>query len=259
MRKPKTVQVKIPSPFEATATKTERSAVAVLMHWMRQIIERESLDLGLPDVDTSGADRKSPDTVIYESRRSQNVLCVIEAKPPYYDVLDYEQLKKPAWEKANNRRARYFATTNFQELIWFNTEKTNAQKPVEEQVVDKYHLSELADLDLIEDAKYKDSIIRELESFLPKLYAVHTGKEPEPKQAIDEFLIYRLHDKIKRLARYYASIIEDQCHKDKAFSSKLSKWFNDQGRKLLPTGHKVTIGELKADWDRRLKNSQQYS
>ncbi len=229
MRRPKVSQVKIPSPFEATATKTERSAVAVLMHWMRQIMEKKNLDLGLPDVDTSGADRKSPDTVIYESRRSQNVLCVIEAKPPYYDALDEEELKKPAWNKANNRHARYFATTNFQELIWFNTEKTNAQKPIEEQVVDKYHLSELEDLNLIEEPRYKESIIRELERFLTKLYAVHTGKEPEPKQAIDEFLIYRLHDKIRRLARYYATIIENQCHKDKAFSSKLSKWFNDQG------------------------------
>jgi len=229
MRRPKTGQVRIPSPFDATASKTERTAVAILMHWMRQIIERENLDLGLPDVDTSGADRKSPDTVIYESRRSQNVLCVIEAKPPYYDVLDYEQLKKPAWDKANNRRARYFATTNFQELIWFNTEKANALRPQEEQVVDKYHLSELEDLNLIEETRYKESIIKQLERFLTKLYAVHLGKEPEPKQAIDEFLIYRLHDKIRRLARYYASIIEDQCHKDKAFSSRLGKWFNDQG------------------------------
>lgn len=223
------MQVKIPSPFEATATKTERSAVAVLMHWMRQIIERENIDLGLPDVDTSGADRKSPDTVIYESRRSQNVLCVIEAKPPYYDVLDYEQLKKPAWDKANNRRARYFATTNFQELIWFNTEKANALRPAEEQVVDKYHLSELEDLNLIEEPRYRDSIVRELGRFLTKLYAVYTGKELEPKQAIDEWLIYLLHDKVKRLSRYYAPLIEDQCHKDKAFSTKLGKWFNDQG------------------------------
>lgn len=229
MRKPKAGQVRIPSPFETTTTKTERSAVAVLMHWMRQIIERGNVDLGLPDVDTSGADRKSPDTVIYESRRSQNVLCVIEAKPPYYDVLDYEQLKKPAWDKANNRRARYFATTNFQELIWFNTEKANALRPAEEQVVDKYHLSELEDLNLIEEPRYRDSIVRELKRFLTKLYAVHTDREPEPKQAIDEWLIYLLHDKVKRLSRYYAPLIEDQCHKDKTFSAKLGKWFNDQG------------------------------
>jgi len=105
MRKPKSGQVRIPSPFEATATKTERSAVAVLMHWMREIIEQKNLDLGLPDVDTSGADRKSPDIVIYESRRSQNVLCVIEAKQPYFDVFDEPELKRPAWEKANTRRA----------------------------------------------------------------------------------------------------------------------------------------------------------
>lgn len=229
MRRPKSGQVRIPSPFDATASKTERTAVAIMMHWMRQIIEKENLDLGLPDVDTSGADRKSPDTIIYESRRSQNVLCVIEAKPPYYDVLDHEQLIKPAWEKANNRRARYFATTNFQELFWFNTVKANALMPLEEQVVDKYHLSELEDLNLIEETRYKENIIRALEKFLMKLYAVYTRKELEPKQAIDEFLIYRLHDKVRRLARYYAPLIEDQCHKDKAFSSKLSKWFNDQG------------------------------
>src|SRR4030042_478225 len=107
MRKTKPGQVRIPSPFDTTASKTERSAVAVLMHWMREIIEQKNLDLGLPDVDTSGADRKSPDIVIYESRRSQNVLCVIEAKQPYFDVFDYEQLKKPAWDKANARHARY--------------------------------------------------------------------------------------------------------------------------------------------------------
>jgi hypothetical protein len=176
-----------------------------------------------------GGDRKSPDTVIYESRRSQNVLCVIEAKRPYYDALDYDNLIKPAWEKANHRRARYFATTNFQELIWFNTEKVNAQRPLEEQVVDKYHLSEIEDLDLIEATRYKQSITEQLKIFLTKLYAVHTGREPEPKQAVDEFLVYRLHDKIRRLARYYATIIEDRCHKDEAFSAELSRWFNDQG------------------------------
>ncbi|MCD6358934.1 MAG: hypothetical protein J7L90_03175, partial [Dehalococcoidia bacterium] len=129
---------RIPSPFETTTHKVERSAVAVLMHWMRQIIEQQNIDLGLPDVDTYGSDRKSPDIIIYESRRSQNVLCVIEAKQPYFDVFDYEDLKKPAWEKANARRAKYFATTNFRDLIWFNTEKVNAQKPEEEQVVNRY-------------------------------------------------------------------------------------------------------------------------
>ena len=220
---------RIPSPYYATSRKTERSAVAVLMHWMSEIIEQKQIDLGLPDVDTSGADRKSPDIIICESRRSQNVLCVIEAKHPYSDVFDYENLRKPAWEKANARKAKYFATTNFKELIWFNTQKVNEQRNEEEQVVHKYHLSEIENLDLIEEARYKEAIIKRLEIFLARLYAVHSGREAEPKLPTDEFLIYRLHSKIERLSKYYTEIIYNRCHKDNAFARKLSNWFVSQG------------------------------
>lgn len=61
---------------------TERSAVAILMSWMREIIEKNNLDLGLPNVETSGKDNKFPDMEIYESRRSENCLCLFEAKRP---------------------------------------------------------------------------------------------------------------------------------------------------------------------------------
>jgi type I restriction-modification system DNA methylase subunit len=222
-------KTKIPRPFDSSTRKTERSAVAVLMHWMRDIIEKKGLDLGLPDVDTTGADRKSPDTIIYESRRSKNVLCVIEAKPPYYDPFDQEELKEPARKKAVQRKARYFATTNFRRLIWFNTERVNAGESQERQIVDKYILSELENIDLIEEIRYRENIKRELEKFLLKLYAVSTGKEPEPKHALDEILIFRLQEKIRKLSYYYQSVIYDQCHKDRRFSKKLRRWFNEQG------------------------------
>ncbi|MCL0063915.1 hypothetical protein M1N83_01735 [Dehalococcoidia bacterium] len=53
MKKPKlSGKERMPSPFEPMAYKVERSAVAVLMHWMRGIIEQKALDLGLPDVET---------------------------------------------------------------------------------------------------------------------------------------------------------------------------------------------------------------
>ncbi|PIU82763.1 MAG: hypothetical protein COS68_07700 [Elusimicrobia bacterium CG06_land_8_20_14_3_00_38_11] len=218
----------VSSPFDITSHKTERTGVSILIHWMREIIEEKNLDLGLPDVETSGDDRKMPDAVIYESRQSQNVLCVFEAKKPFFDVFDEKELKRPAWEKANKRKARYFALTNFQKLIWFNTEKVNTQKHEEEQVIEKYNLSEIENLDDIEETRYKDSIKKELEKFLTKLYYVYTGKEPEPKLAIDEWLIYRLQEKIERLAIYYRRIIEDRCHKDTEFSKKLQKWFIQQ-------------------------------
>jgi len=196
---------------------------------MREIIQKKNLDLGLPDVDTVGTDRKSPDTVIYESLRSKNALCVIEAKPPYYDPFDQDELKEPARKKAVRRKAKYFATTNFRRLIWFNTERVNAQESEERQVVDKYVLSGLEDVDLIDEARHRESIKRELEKFLLKLYAVYTGKEAEPKHAIDEILVFRLQEKIGKLSHYYQSIIYDQCHKDRRFSKKLRRWFNEQG------------------------------
>lgn len=76
---------------------TERSAVAVIMSWMREIIERNHLDLGLPNVETSGSDNKFPDLEIYASRRSHDVLCSFEAKRPDFDVFENEDLlKEPA-------------------------------------------------------------------------------------------------------------------------------------------------------------------
>lgn len=219
---------RVPSPFDTTIHKTERAAVAIVMHWMREIITNQNLPIGMPDVDTTAIDRKSPDIVIYERPTSQKALCVIEFKQPYFDVFNEKELKEPARKKATNRKAKYFATSNFQKLIWYNTERVNSFRPEEEQIHDKYFLSQIENLDLIEEPKYRNGIISALEGFLIDLYEVHTGKKPEPKQAIDELLIFRLQEKINRLSRYYKNIIEDKTHKNSKFSSKLQKWFLEQ-------------------------------
>ncbi len=215
----------IPSPYDH---KTERTAVATLMHWMRNIIEEKNIDLGPPDVETSGDDRKMPDMVIYESKRSEKVLCVIEAKQPYFNVFN-EELKELAREKAVNRKAKYFATTNFQRLICFKTKEVNENKSEEKQIFNKYILSEIENLDDIQNTRFQTPIKKALEDFLIELYEVHTNKKAEPKQAIDEFLVLRLHEKIRVLSGYYRRIIDDECHKDENFRKKLSKWFYEQG------------------------------
>ncbi len=222
-------KTKSSDPYDVSTHKTERSAVALLMHWMRETIKQENINLGLPDVETSSSDRKMPDTIIYQSHRSQKTLLVLEAKPPHYDVFDEKELKEPARNKATTRKARYFAVTNFKKLIWYKTDKVNALRPEEEQIVEKYNLSELENLDDIELIRYSDPIKKELKNFLKKLYSVYTGKEPEPKQAIDEWLIFRLHEKIRLLSTYYSRIIEDQSHKDAKFADKLTNWFIEQG------------------------------
>jgi hypothetical protein len=191
----------MPEPFGSESHKTEPTATAILMHWMRNIIEGRRLDLGLPDVETIGADRKRPDTVICESRRSNRVLCVIEAKAPYWDVL-HEDLKDDARKKANKRGANYFATTNFKTLIWWKTEEANKPNvPDEQQVVERYQLSEIENLDDIEQVRYAEPIKRALGRFLEKLLAVHTGREVEPVQPIDEFLVFLLHEEVRVLSR----------------------------------------------------------
>ena len=239
MSKLESKETRFSNPFDTTVKKTERTAVAILMHWMRNIIEEKNLDLGMPDVETSGSDRKMPDLVIYESRRSQKVLLLIEAKPPYFNVFDEEELKEPARKKANKRKAKYFATTNFKKLLWFNTEKANNQNKYseEEQLVDKYSLSEIENLDYIEQPRYKEPIKKTTEDFLIQLIAIHTGKKQEPKHPIDEFLIYRLHEKIRVLTFYYIQIIEGECHKNLKFKKQLGKWFNDQGWNFIGQGN----------------------
>ena len=217
------------SVFDAGAYKTERTCVAKVAEWMNRIADEKGLDVGPAEVETRSTDDRYPDVVIYENPRSQNVLCVVEFKPPFFDPFDEKDLKEPARLKATHRRAKYFVTSNFKRLLWFNTEKANALKLEEEQIVEKYHLSELENLDDIEQTRYREPIKKGLEDFLTKLYAVHSGKEPEPKQAIDEFLVFRLQERIRVLSIGYRRIIDDQCHKDASFAEKVKNWFIDQG------------------------------
>jgi hypothetical protein len=208
---------------------TERSAVAILMSWMREIIEKHNLDLGLPIVETSGKDNKFPDMEIYETQRSKDCLCLFEAKRPNFDVFEHEEeLKEPARQKATKRNAKYFVLLNFRKLVWFDTAKVNQMLPEEQQIIQTYTLSDLTTLDELETTRNRTRIKLNLEEFLVKLYNVHTGKEAEPQIPIDELLINKLQEKINLLTHYYSQIIEDKCAEDTEFLKRLAKWFFDQ-------------------------------
>ena len=223
-------KTRIPSPFGTAIHKTEWTCAAKVAEWMNDIIKEKGLPLGQAEVETTQeGNRKRVDIILFESPASQNAICVIETKQPYFDPLDEEELKEPTRKKATQRSAKYFATSNFQHLYWFDTERVNSLSPLEEQIQDKYSLSQIENLDLIEEPRYKNSIILGLERFLTDLYEVHSGKKAKPKQAIDELLIYRLQDKIRRLSGYYTTIIDNRCHKDNAFARELGKWFVSQG------------------------------
>lgn len=216
------------NPFDSSIHKTERTANQKLVEWINEIIKEKNIPLGRAEQETSGADRKQPDVVIYKRPTSEDVLCLMELKPPYFDPFDEQELTEPARKKATKRRAPYFCTSNFQDLIWFNTEKVNSLRPPEEQIVDKYHLSDISDLDLIERNDIKSNIQKNLEAFLIDLYEVATGKRAEPRHAIDEFLVLRLQEKIKVLAIHYEHLIRNRTTDDPKFSKRLQRWFVDQ-------------------------------
>ncbi|OGL51311.1 MAG: hypothetical protein A3C43_04960 [Candidatus Schekmanbacteria bacterium RIFCSPHIGHO2_02_FULL_38_11] len=228
MSKIKGKSIKLSSPFDSSSHKTERTANQKFVEWINQIVKERNLPIGIAEQETVGADRKQPDIIIFESSKSEKILCLIELKPPYFSPFDEKELKRPAWEKANKRKAKYFATSNFQWLIWFNTEKVNKMEPEERQIVDKFHLSTIEDLDDIEDTRFKNSILKSIEKFLEELVRIHTGVKSEPLLPIDEFLIFRLQEKIYRLAKYYKPIIKDKAHKDNEFLKKFQKWFIEQ-------------------------------
>ncbi|HLG35980.1 MAG TPA: N-6 DNA methylase [Bacteroidia bacterium] len=219
----------ISDSFDVSSHKTEWTCAAKLAGWINEIAKEKNIPIGVAEVETKTADSgKRSDIIIYETPKNINALCVIECKLPFWDVFN-EELKEDARNKGNKRKAPYFATTNFKKLIWWNTERAN--NPVlteEQQILEKYFLSEIENLDEIENVRYREPIRRELEKFISKLFAVHTGKEPEPKQAIDEHLIDRIHEKIRVLAYFYTDIIRDKFHKDTKFARLLRNWFDEQ-------------------------------
>ncbi|HCC68970.1 MAG TPA: hypothetical protein DEP99_03685, partial [Nitrospiraceae bacterium] len=108
---------RVTSPFDTTSHKTERTANQKLVEWINRIVKEKNLPLGIAEQETVGADRKQPDVVIFESPKSERVLCLIELKPPYFSPFDEKELKEPARQKAAKRKASYFATSNFQWLM----------------------------------------------------------------------------------------------------------------------------------------------
>jgi len=99
--------IRVASPFDTTSRKTERTANRKFVEWINQTIKNRHLPLELVEQEIVGADRKQPDIIIYENLKSEKDLCLIEVKPPYFSPFDENELKKPAWEKARNRKAKY--------------------------------------------------------------------------------------------------------------------------------------------------------
>ena len=220
--------VRVSSPFDSTTHKTEWTGAAKVAAWIDNIVSDQGLPFGRAEVEIiEKGSGKRADVSLLESPQSSRTLCVFEFKLPFFDPFA-EELKTDAHQKANRRKAKYFATSNFQKLIWFKTEAVNRMAQESEQIAGIYDLSRIEDLDSIEEPRFKNNILKGLERFLFELSEVYTGKKTEPLLPIDELLIYLLHEKIYRLSKHYKGIIRDRFHKEPKFRKQLTRWFIEQ-------------------------------
>ncbi|MBM4465146.1 MAG: SAM-dependent DNA methyltransferase [Chloroflexi bacterium] len=215
-------------PFTTQAHLTERSVAAKLCEWINEIIRNQNLPLGEAWVETQVAGRLN-DILLSRSPGSRQALCVVEVKLPFVDplsqgVIDY------ALGYARLLQAPYVCTCNINQLIWFHTEKLlDPTTSPGERIIDRYHLSTIADPDTIVQPAVRLSIQQELKRFLADLAQVVTGERVKPKLAIDDLLIFRLYSAIETLAVHYTTLVAEQTQKSPAFAQKLAGWFVEQG------------------------------
>ena len=151
-------KAQIPSPFSIEIHKNEWTCSAKVAEWINEIVEKNHFEFGKAEVETTvEGNKKRADVVLCESPGSTRALCVIEFKIPQWDPFD-DELKDHARKKAVKRQTKYFCTSNFKLLIWFNTQRVNEGLPDEAQIHEKYHLSDIEDLDLIEEYRFKKTI-----------------------------------------------------------------------------------------------------
>jgi len=225
---------KVSDPFKPAIKKTERTANQKMVEWMNQIVKDENLHFGYAEQETSGTDRKQPDVVLFRAPKSTEVSLVLELKPPYFDPLDFDNVREPARKKATRRHTPYFATSNCKTLYLFNTEKANRLEKEEQQLVQKYALSDIEDLNLIDEPIYKNPITKSLSIFLKDLDEFVYGKKLESLLPVDEVLISILQEKVQVLSSYYTPLIEQQTLENPEFRKKLRRWFNEQGWSFVP-------------------------
>jgi type I restriction enzyme M protein len=210
--------------------RTERTNNQKLVEWINEIIAEKNLPIGGAEQETTGPDRSQPDIIIRMSQNSSDVLCVMELKnPAFLDVFQEEELVEPARKKATRRRAPYFCTSNFRELVLFNTAKANQLESLEKQIIQRYTLSDADYPDDIANRAVQTNIRRGLERFLLDLVGIVTGQIAEPRHPVDEILVMRLQATIRALSIQYREIIENNANSDKIFAKDLSRWFVNQG------------------------------
>src|SRR6266496_4372666 len=100
---------------------TEMTFTSNVKEWINEIVSKKNFPFGKADVEPrKPGSPKRADIILRRSPNNDQVICVIECKQPYEDVLSSDVLEQ-AFGYAKSFKAPYFCTCNGRSLAWFET------------------------------------------------------------------------------------------------------------------------------------------
>jgi len=215
-------------------SQVERSAMARIVGWMKEIIKEESLPFSVDsDIELTihGKKRRFPDILIF-AKYPDEIACLVEYKPPTpYDPYDPELVEDTYDEACNapgnfNGTVRYFGTWNTNKFVLWDRKHYDARSYLNMRIK-PYEVAETRTIEDITRASVEEAIKKFLKNLFFDLRGLYFEAKPLPTLPIDEFFIYRLRTAIDSFYIPISEKIQKEA-KNPKFKKALRRWFSEQ-------------------------------
>jgi type I restriction-modification system DNA methylase subunit len=209
---------------------TEMTFTSNVKEWINEIVSKKNFPFGKADVEPRKlGSPKRADIILRRSPSSDQVICVIECKQPYEDVLSSAILEQ-AFGYAKSFKAPYFCTCNGRSLAWFETKVVIdvGEGNITTGLLKTFDLSQIRTFNHI-SIKDRIDIQSGLSEFLFLLHNHVNNHQLIPLKGLNEFFVIRLQTSIELLFIYYFDLVEQKVVEDRKFAKQLQDWFTEQG------------------------------
>ncbi|MEM3384542.1 MAG: N-6 DNA methylase, partial [Nitrososphaeria archaeon] len=210
----------------------EDSVRQYIVECMNNIIRVENLPFERADAqveikDTYGRGQRFPDIVLWEKGRVLGkAALLIELKQPKYVPMDVNVVED-AFLKASKIGAPYFATSNIQNLVLFDSFERASLMDRRKGV---YRISpSIGHPNDIVRENVRKEIEEGLRAFLLSFSEIYRGIKPLPTLAVDEFFIYNLRWFVDSLSIPLTEALQNEFEKNLEFKKGFQQWFSEQG------------------------------
>ncbi|MBC7091245.1 MAG: restriction endonuclease subunit M, partial [Nitrososphaeria archaeon] len=210
----------------------EDSVRQYIVELMNNIIRAENLPFERADAqveikDAYGRYQRFPDIVLWKKGRVLGeAVLLIELKQPKYVPMDVDVVES-AFLKASKVGAPYFATSNIQNLVLFDSferaDLMSRRKGIYRISPSMGHPNDII----------RENVRREIEeglrAFLISFSEIYRGIRPLPTLPVDEFFIYTLRWLVDSLSTPLTEALQKEFEKNSGFRKGFQQWFSEQG------------------------------